>query len=418
MSSPNDIQNRVGLKGSIIGPQTPGPSHADRFKSWLKATAASTEKLSFLLAAHDDPELIAKLKPYERNFAKLRGVGQVLDLGVKTAGMTMLLDYVSGSGFSAGNLAMAALLAAYLGLVDHFTFVRAPLVETGLRAMADAGLKLELPSVNEKSTRRAKLLRVSVSVLTGVVLAFVIGLAYDRDAIVQQEQLDWIANNRSSYDQAVRDYNAKEKYFEEAYREHFASAHSKRRMSAQLRAKLNAELAKSQSDLDTLRTGRGQVLDGWIKSQPGFIPKDDSFIGRIKAFIEVIRANPLAGVPILALDVLALALDLMTAMLSLVRIPSLYAAETVRRHLEAIVQTARLAAANLTPVEQRGLPTGDRTDDEPDRRPPTSPAAGGAKTPSPPWPPITAANGAAIPHRGPGRPRKPKPPASDEPRAA
>ena len=396
-----DIENLVGPQISLAGPlQTGRASWLAGFKSALKSGASSVEKLSLQLAAHDDPDLVAKLAPYERNFAKLRGWLQVGDVLVKTGGFTILIGYVSGAGFTAATFFSAAGVAVYLAAVDHLFFVRAPLAESGRRAMADVGMLVALPSANSRSARWAKVLRLAMSGITGIVLALVIGLKYDHAAIVQREQEDWLTNNRVIIERVVHDFDAKQQLAEKAYRQLLALAN--KNVSARHREQRDAELARRQGELDNLNAGRSNAIERLIESAPNFIPRDDSFIGHIKAFLEVLWENPAVAVPILLLDLAALSIDLLTATLSLVYIPSAYSAEILRRQLESIVQTTRSAAANLKPINQRVPPADGDTRPPP---PPAPPSAENAAPPQPPARPVTN-GGDTLLRRGRGRPRK------------
>jgi hypothetical protein len=415
MATSLDIEKLVTPQISLTGPPLPGPSWSAGCRSFLKSATASAEVLSLRLAALDDPELVAKLAPYEKNFAKLRGFLQLGDLGIKTLGLAILLGVVSGSGVTPSILLVAVVLATYLVAVDRITFVRAPLLDAGLRAMADAGMQVKLPSRGRRSAKFAKALRFVMTIVTGVLFALVLGLKYDSSAILQQERLDFLSNNRSLYEQATHDYDGKKQRAEEAVREQLAVVNGKRNVSAQRREQQAAELNRRQRTLEQLNIGRSEMIEQWIEKQPNFIPGDaSSFIGRIRAFFEFLWANPAAALPVLALDAVVLALDLMTATLSSIGIPSLYAAEMLRRQLESIVRTTRATAANLKPAEERASSDGD------DPPPPASPAAGAAAPPRPPQPPSPGANGAAMPQRGRGRPRKNEtaPPAPNVPRAA
>jgi hypothetical protein len=399
MASPTKFEN-------LVAPQISLTRLPDRvswlggLKSVLKSTVASAEALSLWLAAHDDPDLVAKLKPYEKNYAKLRGYLQIGDVGVKTVGYTFFFGYVSGAGPTATNISFAVAVAIYLAAVDHFTFVRGTLVATGLRGMADAGMTVKLPSASHRSAKLAKVLRLTMSGITGVLLAFVIGLTYDHAAIVKQETLDSLSSNHALVEQATRDYDAKAQRAEKEYRDELALLN--RNLSARRREALSAEVAHHQAELQEIKANRSSTITRWITSQPDFIPKDDSFFGHIKAFLEMLWENPLAAVPILALDAAALLIDLLTATLSLSYIPSTYAAEMLRRQLQEIVLITRSAAAGLKPAAQGA---GDA--DNVPAAPPAEPDAQHAAPPKPPPPPNPAANGAAPPPKRPrGRPRK------------
>ena len=400
----DNIEDLIGADMRVVPPPAEPPPRGSwmaRGKSILKATTACAAALSLRFAAVDDPELAAKLKPFERNFFVLRGGLQGLDFCTKAMGLIFLFEWASGSGVSADIVVAAVVVAAFLVTADHVTFVRASLIETGIQVLFDARLKVMLPSLNRRSVRRAKALRVAVTCLAGVLLAFVIGIKFDHAAIVQQREKDWLANNQANYSQAVRDFGRTEQGLEDQ-RKH-AMAQLKKRLSARHREETEAELARIESAIQKLDAGRAQFVGGYVKSQPDSIPKDDSVIGDVEAFVEVVRANPLAALPVLGLDVLALALDLMTAMLSMVYIPSAYAAETVRRQLEAVTKTARDAATNLKPLGQRAPASDDGDDDPPS--PPASPAAAAPPPRQPPQDPDVVTDGAEVsPKRGRGRP--------------
>jgi hypothetical protein len=395
-SESRKIENLVGVEMSIIPPPAPPavrPSFVDRFKSVLKSTGAGVSSLSLQLAAHDDPELVTKLAPYEKNVARVRGFMQIVDFGFKAGGLTVLYGYVAG-GVSVVVVGAAAGTALYLVLVDHFVFVRSALPEAGLSAMSDTRLRIKVPSTKRRSARWAKAFRIGVSVTTAIVVALILGLKIDRPAIVQQEQLDFLANNHGLIDQAERDFDTGRQRLEQNIRSStYASTHG----PARRRAQAEQELQQRQDELSRLNAGRADTLERWIKAQPSFIPKNESLAGDIKAYGEFLWANPAAGWLVLALTVGAIAMDLITATLSLIFVPSAYSAEVMRRQLESLIRTSRAAAAQLRPLSE-----------PPDDRPPTGGASAAAKPPAVlSEEPESPAAPTIVPHETPHRPASP-----------
>jgi hypothetical protein len=405
---PLDI-SEIGPPIYINGPPAAKPYfRTDQLKSAFTLTGASIATLGLQLCAHDDPELVKKLAPFERNFAVVRGWLQIVDLAVKTILLSILLNCITADG-AVGNVWMAMVLASYLAAVDHLTFVRAPLLGVGIRALADAGLWVSLPSANDKRSKWTKRLRIATSIVTALVLSFAVGLKYDRAAIDQRMQEDFLADNQANYQTINRDLDAKRKQAENAVSAAQRLLKASRDYSPQRVGQVQAELARRQGALEQLKAGRPDATNQLLKKEPNFIPKDDSFFGSIKAFLEVLWANPLAALPIIGIDLIALSLDLMTATLSLVYIPSVYAAELVRRQLEGVTQAARAAASTLKPGgAPPPLPV-----DPPEPPSPAAPAAAMAAAPKPsdldlrgvaPYA-TSNMNGSAPPRRGRGRPK-------------
>jgi hypothetical protein len=423
-SAPSEnIEDLIGAHATIIPDEAPGerPSRTDRLKSGLSSTWASLTRLSLQMAAHDDPVLVAKLEPFERNFAKLRGALQLGDCVIKAGGLTILIGVVSGEGVTFATVSIASLIGIYLTLLDHLSFVRGSLLENGLRAMRDHRLNVTFFSGNRKSAKWAKIIRIGMSVLVGALLAFAVGLRYEYDAITQQEQLDFIAANRVIYEQAVHDFDSVRQRAAKDYQDAVARQKAGRNSSAKRRDQIDADVQAARLRLDTFDQGRPDAITRSMGAQATFVPKDDSFIGRVRAFLEVLWARPASALPIIAVDLATCALDLASATISMIYVPSAYAAELARRQLETLVRTTREAAATLRrgggirpgtgegddePPPAPASPAGSAAAAPPEPPEPPRPAGGAAMPPKPPRPPADA-TGAPMPaRRGRGRPRK------------
>jgi hypothetical protein len=134
------------MENAFLDPASPlGPliHHGSRAtlktlkQGWLGTTA-------LMAAAYDDKDLIAQCSPSEVNSAKVRGLILLCNVATTAALFAAGAHYLLNSDFSFGITLGAIFLAAFLGLVDHYAFMRSAGFTDGMMLLRKGGFTIDV----------------------------------------------------------------------------------------------------------------------------------------------------------------------------------------------------------------------------------------------------------------------------------
>ncbi|WP_027522108.1 DUF4407 domain-containing protein [Bradyrhizobium sp. Ec3.3] len=355
--------------------------------------------LPYRVSAYDDDKQIAECSPGERNTAIARGLLFLLYVVLLAIVLTFIGHNLLRSSPSLAITLLAILLAIYIGLIDHYAFIRAAVFPDGMRQLLHGGFGVNVPLGSDSVSRACKSIRVFLMGLLALVLANFIGLFLNDQAIGVLETKQHYVQNASAAQKAMKDEDGKHARALKEYDQALAVMNTlspevdrllkqtNRKASDATTSKLaanesrltqaRAALDEKRRVLETLDASRASNVEMAIQASPDFVPRDDSLVTRIKLLFSLIHSDWWTAVPTLMIDGFIFGCDAAIVVLKHIAVPSTYSMAEARRHLRAMVQQARLAEADAA------------ADGEP--APPEAP------TPSPQPAPA---------RRGPGRPRK------------
>jgi len=368
------------------------------FLSWLKST---TSIVALKAAAYDDPKLAAECSITERNSAIVRGAVLVGFSTFNAALYAAVASYLAG-GFSMPLGIACISVSVLLGLGDHYSLYRTALYTDGLHSLRDGGMRTDFLAAVPPYSRLAKRARIALSLVLSTATAIGIGLILNNTAIDRRIEQEYLSANKAIVDRANRDfeqglkrkeaaYNAKGTEIERlsagrtdevraAIREARAARHdtiiATRDAAEAFEKKMATQQARLNSlkdELDHTAATRQETIHRAIEASPERIPRNTTFVRRIKAvYYEEVADNPWTLLPVSLIDLAIILIDLSVLTLKAIYQPSAYAAAATRNALEALVAQARLGTANIG--GNRGAPEAERPDEDPPR-PPAAPAA-------------------------------------------
>lgn len=307
---------------------------------------------------------------------------------------TVATDALVGDGFSVFRCIACFAVAGSMAAADS-VILHARMFRRGIRSLRDAKAYVELPSDADQTPKRVIAFRIGQSVAFGLVVAGAVGLALNASAIDARLIKDNLAINHVLVEKAEAEYNAELSRAQSTYDAERTKVErltkTRGRLSRRANSALeleNQKLENAKTALDSLQGSHPEFVRHQIEPSPTYIPLSTAPIARVTALGEEFWDHKASAAWTLLLDAIIVSIDTLSLCLGAIGIGgALYPARAARMRLERLTQEAR-AVAQL----------GDDDDD-----PPPTPAAGAAPT----------GNGAAVPHRGPGRPRKDEtPPAS------
>jgi hypothetical protein len=395
-------------------PPPEGPNYLSRCFDALKRCVAKSNTFIRSLIGYGDPAIESDCSRGEISKATFSGyvfAATPLVMGILS---TFAANSLAGGGFNPIICAACFGVSSYVAAADALV-LQVLMFRRGVRDFRNGGVHIKVASDADRAPRRIVAFRIAWSVVFGLVVAGSIGVALNASAIDRRLTEDNLTRNAPLLRQAVADYDAQVDHARTTYNAQLgvvgriAAAHrsNSRRAIANHRdealgrqAQIEVQkLNENQAALDQLLASRAERLRETLINTPGYIPQShDSVVSRFKGFAEVVHDDVFSAIPMLAIDALILGLDVFNLCLGGIGSLGRYPARFARRRLEEITEEARAAVANLKRV--------DPSEPDGDDPPPANPAAGGAMPPRPPQPPSPGANGAAMPRRGRGRPRK------------
>jgi hypothetical protein len=379
-------------------------------ENWLATTALTA-------AAYDDKDLIAQCSPSEVNSATVRGLILLCNVATTAALFATGAHYLLNSDFSFGITLGAIFLAAFLGLVDHYAFLRSAVFPDGMKLLRKGGFTIDVRLGSGIASRLCKSLRLMLALALGGLEAILIALLLNRAAVDARIEAKYLAQNKAIVERTVNEFSGDRLRLATAYDaqlrlvttlssqvEKLSANEARNTLRAAGRkgpskaleqsrtdlsdhrktlAEGNGRLAELKDDLRRVDAARGSVIHEAIERAPGHIPRDDSIIARTKALFEELHDDPVAAVPALLLDSVVVGLDLAVLPLKGIAMPSTYSMLDTKRALRSMTQQARLAEADTAPIAPADPASGRDHPDKPE-----------------------GINGGTPPRRGRGRPRK------------
>jgi hypothetical protein len=400
-----------------IGPKfRTSPEPKPQRESYLEACFNRSKRLVQSLNAavrttigYGDPAIEALCPRGEIQKATARGWTFVATPVVMGTLALLAADSLTGS-FSIFNCVACYGVTAWVAAADA-VILHSWTYHRGLGDLSHGGAYFVVPSHGDTLARRIVAFRIGWSITFGFVLSVGIGIATNASAIDRRLIEDDLARNAPLVQLVQADFNSQI----DSRRASLKSEQSEvarltklrqRRNNSELESRIALEQQKRDQDeaaLNDLLASRPERLQRALMAMPSYIPQShDSIISRVRGYAEVAHADPLSAAPAILAEVLIIGVDVFNLCLGGLGSLGAYPARTARRRLEELTEEARAAVANMG---------GD------DEGPP-EPTAGAPAAPPPP--PRPGTNGAAMPRRGRGRPRKSEtaPPASSEPHAA
>lgn len=357
-------------------------------------------------------------------------IGDILGRGLISVGSTLsnvggfalIAHTLYGDGhFSPSLFAIGAGAALFVGVADVCCLYRFPLHRIGLKELRKAGLRCTALGGHVSALVTA--FRIGQAVATSATVAFFVSMMAYRTDIGAKIESDYLTDNRAVIAQATPVYDASVTRATGAVKEQTALTRSldaqiavlqQNVIRATVRASRNAKAAPATTTdngaaqlavLENKRTAEYARLDGFkaelarmiqdrnagiqqaVDSSPDRKPKRDGFLGRVTAFSEILRENPLRLVIVGAIEAIAFGIEIAPVLAHWIYVPSAYAAAMALDHLRRTTALARQGAALFEPPSRED-PRESEKDDRPEPEQPD---------PEPPAP---------EPRRKRGRPRK------------
>ncbi|MHC2435335.1 DUF4407 domain-containing protein [Bradyrhizobium sp. USDA 4451] len=336
----------------------------------------------------------------------LISVGSTLS---NVGGFALIAHTLYGDGhFSPSLFAIGAGAALFVGVADVCCLYRFPLHRIGLKELRKAGLRCTALGGHVSAIVTA--FRIGQAVATSATVAFFVSMMAYRSDIGAKIESDYLAENKAVIAQATPVYDASITRATGAVKEQTALTRNldgqiavlqQNVIRATVRASRSAKATSATTDngaaqlavLENKRTAEYARLDGLkadlarliqdrntgiqqaVDSSADRKPKRDGFLGRVTAFSEILRENPLRLVIVGAIEAIAFGIEIAPVLAHWIYVPSAYAAAMALDHLRRTTALARQGAALLGPEEPPPPPDeqpgGER--DEPDDPKPPAP---------------------------------------------
>ncbi|MGY8666190.1 DUF4407 domain-containing protein [Bradyrhizobium sp. UFLA05-109] len=339
----------------------------------------------------------------------LISVGSTLS---NVGGFTLIAHTLYGDGhFSLPLFAIGSGAALFVGVADVCCLYRFPLHRIGLKELRRAGLRCT--ALGGHVSAIVTTFRIGQAVATSATVAFFVSMMAYRADIGAKIESDYLAENRAVIAQATPVYEASIARATRAVNEQAALTHNLDGQIAVLqqnvirttvRASRNAKATSStttdngaaqlaaleakrtaenvrldglKADLDRLIKDRNTGIQQAVDSSTDRKPKRDGFLGRVTAFSEILRENPLRLVIVGAIEAIAFGIEIAPVLAHWIYVPSAYAAAMALDHLRRTTALARQGAALFEPHEPtREDPREVEKDERPEPEPPdTEPPA-------------------------------------------
>lgn len=315
---------------------------------------------------------------------------------------TVATNYLAGDGFSVFRCVACFAAAGSMAVADS-VILHARMFRRGVRSLRDANAWLKLPSDSDQTPKRIIGLRIAQTGAFGLVVGGAVGLGLNASAIDARLIKDNLVLNHVLVEKAEAEYNAELSRAQTTYDAERTKVErltkTRGRLSRRTNSALDLEsqkLENAKTALDSLQSSHPEFVRHDIEKSPTYIPLSTAPISRVTALGEEFWDHKASAAWTFLLDAIIVSIDTLSLCLGAIGIGgALYPARAARMRLEQLTREAR-AVAEL----------GGDDKDDPEDHPPASPAADAAMPPQPPRPPVVAANGAAMPRRGRGRPRK------------
>jgi len=349
-------------------------------------------------------------------YASPKEIGDIQGRGLISVGSTLsnvggfalIAHTLYGNGhFSPSLFAIGAGAALFVGVADVCCLYRFPLHRIGLKELRKAGLRCTTLGGHVSAIVTA--FRIGQAVATSATVAFFVSMMAYRSDIGAKIESDYLAENKAVIAQATPVYDASITRATGAVKEQTALTRSldaqiavlqQNLIRATVRASRNAKAASAATtdngaaqlaSLEAKRTAEYARLDGLkvdlarmiedrnagiqkaVDSSSDRKPKRDGFLGRVTAFSEILRENPLRLVIVGAIEAIAFGIEIAPVLAHWIYVPSAYAAAMALDHLRRTTALARQGAALSAPEEPPPPPDekpGDGRDEPDDPKPP------------------------------------------------
>src|ERR1700728_2660319 len=130
-------------------------------------------RLLLSAAAYNIPEFVKECSKSELNGSEISSALLIWNVFFFAVLWTVSFDYLAGGSFHPVIAVASLMVSGALGVCDHLVFYRSQQFPLGLRALQDAGLKLDVPSAFTSSSKLARRARIGLSIVTAALTAIV-----------------------------------------------------------------------------------------------------------------------------------------------------------------------------------------------------------------------------------------------------
>jgi hypothetical protein len=315
---------------------------------------------------------------------KIRGAILILSCLFTALSFCTVAHLAVGSGSFSFGLALASVgLAALIGTTDNYVWYCSSIYSQGLTELANAGLQIQAP-VNSSSTRLVFALRVLQGATLGLLSGLFLTVAANITDINARIESDYLYENRFAAAEVSKPIDAEIARASDAVTAQNAQVgaltrqvvalqtETRRAVSAgrrtsnvsapaletqlvafeRKRTDETAKLDELKGRLAKLVAGRNEAVMKAIETAPQHSPRRDGFLGKLNALDAITRENPKLLLMILALELIALGMELAPVLAKQRYVPSTYAAIVTLEQLTATASLAHDGAKRLAQYDE------------------------------------------------------------------